>query len=122
MIFFSGGENVTFEGTEGKVHISRSRIDAEPKSILQSKIGPGEIHLYASNSHVGNFLECVKTRKDPIVPVEIGHRSNVICMMSDAAIRLGRKLKWDPAAERYVGDPQANRFLARAMRSPWRLG
>ena len=112
---------VTFEGDAGWVWVTRGRIDAEPKSLLTSTIGPNEIQLYKSNNHKANFLDCVKSRAETIAPVEVAHRSCTVCLLGEIAMRLGRKLKWDPDKERFIGDDLANRMLARTMRSPWQL-
>ena len=112
---------VTFEGDQGWVWVTRGRIDAEPKSLLTSTIGPNEIQLYKSNNHKGNFLDCVKSRAMTIAPVEIAHRSCTVCLLGDIAMHLGRKLKWNPDKEEFIGDEQANRMRAKTMRSPWTL-
>ena len=112
---------VRFEGETGWVWVTRGRIDAEPKSLLESTIGPGETRLYVSNHHKGNFYECVKSRAETIAPVEVGHRSCTACLLGDIAMRLGRKLRWDPDKEEFVGDAQANRMLSRPMRAPWQI-
>ncbi len=112
---------VTFEGDQGWVWATRGRIDTEPKSLLTSAIGPNEIQLYKSNNHKGNFLDCIKSRALTIAPVEVAHRSCTVCLLGEIAMRLGRKLKWDPDKERFTNDDQANRMLARTMRSPWKL-
>ncbi|MFZ2146165.1 MAG: Gfo/Idh/MocA family oxidoreductase [Sedimentisphaerales bacterium] len=117
----SGGGNTRFEGTEGWVLVTRGKIDAEPKSLLTTKIGPDEIHLYNSNDHRQDFLDCIKSRKDPIASVEIGQRTSTVCHLGNIAMMLGRKLKWDPQKERFINDSSANNMLARAMRAPWRL-
>jgi len=114
-------QGVVFEGTEGWVYVRRGFIDAEPKSLLSSTIGPNEVHLYKSNNHKANLLECIKSRAETVAPVEIGHRSCSVCLLGEIAMRLGRKLKWDPDAEQFIGDEQANRMLSRPMRSPWTL-
>jgi predicted dehydrogenase len=114
-------QGILFEGDEGWVYVMRGKIDAQPKSLLTSTIGPDEIHLYKSNNHKGNWLECIKSRAETIAPVEIGHRSCTVCLLGEIAMRLGRKLKWDPDTEQFIGDDQANRMLWRPMRSPWRL-
>ena len=114
-------QGVVFEGIEGWVGVMRGRIDAEPKSLLNSTIGPDEIHLYKSNNHKANFLECIKSRKQTVAPVEIGHRSCSVCLLGDIAMRLGRKLKWDPDKEQFLNDDGANRMLSKPMRSPWCL-
>jgi predicted dehydrogenase len=112
---------VRFEGDKGWVWVTRGRIDAEPKSLLQETIGAGETKLYVSNNHKGNFYECVKSRKETIAPVEVGHRSCTACLLGDIAMRLSRKLRWDPAKERFLNDEEANKMLSRPMRAPWRL-
>jgi predicted dehydrogenase len=111
----------TFEGTEGWVHVSREHIDAEPKSLLKSIIRPEETHLYYSEDHHGDFLNCVRGRTRPIADVEIGHRSATVCHIGNIAMLLGRKLQWDPVKEQFVNDDEANRYLSRPMRSPWHL-
>jgi len=113
---------VRFEGDKGWIFVTRGAIDAEPKSLLQETIGPGETKLYVSNYHKGNFYECVKSRAETIAPVEVAHRSCSACLLGDIAMRTGLKLKWDPARERFVdNDPVATKMLSRTMRSPWRL-
>jgi hypothetical protein len=114
-------QGILFEGTEGWVYMMRGQIDAEPKSLLTSTIGPDEIHLYKSNNHKANLLECIKSRKETVAPVEVGHRSCSVCLLGDIAMRLGRKLKWDPEKERFLNDEIANRMLSKPMRSPWCL-
>ncbi|MHC4557308.1 MAG: Gfo/Idh/MocA family protein [Planctomycetota bacterium] len=114
-------QGILFEGTEGWVYVKRGQIDAQPKSLLTSTIGPDEIHLYKSNSHKANFIECIKSRAETAAPVEVGHRSCSVCLLGEIAMRLGRKLKWDPEREKFTNDEQANRMLWRPMRSPWHL-
>jgi len=112
---------IRFIGDEGWVHVTRSTLDAEPKSLLQATFGPSDIRLYESNHHIGNFLECVKSRRPTACDIDTTLRSETICHLSEIAMRLRRKLAWDPAAERFVNDDEANRMLERAMRAPWRL-
>jgi predicted dehydrogenase len=114
-------QGILFEGTEGWVSVRRGLIDAGPKSLLTSNIGPNEIHLYKSNNHKANFLECIKSRRKTVAPVEVGHRSCSVCLLGDIAMRLGRKLKWDPEKEQFLNDDGANRMLSKPMRSPWCL-
>lgn len=112
---------IVFEGADGWVHVTRGFIDAHPKSLLDETIGPEETKLYVSNHHKANFYECVRSRAETIAPVEVAHRSCAVCLLGDIAMRLGRKLRWDPAAERFANDDEANRMMARTQRSPWRL-
>ena len=115
-------QGVEFKGTKGRLHVDRARIKAaEPKSLLKTIIGPNEIHLYESDNDDRNFLECVRTRAETASPIEAAHRSTTVCYLGNIAMLLGRKLRWDPEKERFVGDDEANRMLSGAMRSPWRL-
>jgi predicted dehydrogenase len=113
---------VTWEGTDGWVWADRGQHDASSKEILNSEIGPNEIHLYKSDDHYRNFIDCVISRKEPIAPVEVAHRSITICHLGNIAMRLNRdSLKWDPDKEHIVGDPEAAKLLSRPYRSPWKL-
>ncbi len=112
---------VHFEGTDGWLWVSRGGIDANPKSILSSVIGPNEINLYRSSDHIRNFIDCVISRREPIAPVETAHRSITIAHLGNIAMQLGRDLKWDPENECFDNDSEANRMLSRPKRSPWRL-
>lgn len=118
----SDGENgVTFEGSEGSIFVSRDRIGADPPEILETEVGTMPVRLYESRSHRGNWVECMRSRRRPVSDVEIGHRSATVCHMANIALRLGRKLNWDPKTERFVGDDDANRMIARPMRAPYTL-
>ena len=122
----SNGNGVRFEGTEGWVYVSRSELKAEPKSILDTVPGPGEVRLaptVAAKTHMGIWLECIRARspKGLNVPVEIGHRSATVCHLANSAMELGRKVKWDPAGERFVDDAEADRMRDRPSRAPWAL-
>jgi predicted dehydrogenase len=110
-----------FEGTEGWIRVDRGGIEAEPKSLLDSVIGPNEVHLYESDNHIGNFLDCVKTRAETITPAVVACHSIMIAHLGMVAMRLGRKVCWDPVKEHFVNDPAAERFLSRPMRAPWHL-
>jgi predicted dehydrogenase len=112
---------VVFEGTEGWVYVNRGLIETYPKSLLSSKIRSEEIHLYKSTNHKTNFVECIKSRAETIAPAEVAHRSCSACVLGDIAMRLGRKLRWDPEKEQFVGDSEANKMVSRPMRSPWSL-
>jgi predicted dehydrogenase len=112
---------IKFIGDKGWVFVDTGRIDAEPKSILKEEIGPGEIHLYESSNHARNFIDCIRTKQSTAAPVDQAHRSVTVCHLANIAMRLGRKVRWDPAAEQIIGDDEAGRMLSRPMRSPWRL-
>jgi len=114
-------QGILFEGDEGSVFVKRGAIEAEPKSLLAERIGPEETHLGNSSDHAGNFLDCVRTRSTPVSSIDSAVRTDTVCHLSDIAMRLRRRLRWDPKAERFIGDEQADRMLTRSMRSPWHL-
>ncbi len=111
--------HVRFVGTEGSVYVDDDgTIETEPKSLLAArKFGKG----YPQSNHVRNFLDCVKSRRRPIAPAEGAHRANSTCQIANICQQLGRKLTFDPKAEKFVGDPMADRMLARTIREPWRF-
>ena len=113
---------VKWEGEHGWVFVSRGRIDAHPKSLLQEEIGPGEVHLpRSSGGHRRNFIDAVRSRREPIAPIEQAHRTITVAHLGNIAMQLGRKVRWNPDTERFIDDPQAERMRDRAMREPWRL-
>jgi predicted dehydrogenase len=121
MTFRPGGDYTQFTGTEGWIGISRGGIKADPPSLLDIKLKPDDVHLMESRNHGGNFLEAVKYRHDAVSNIDDAVHSDIISHVSDIAIRMGRKIVWDPVAEEIVGDEQASRMLTRAHRQPWRL-
>ncbi len=112
---------VKFTGAEGWLFVQRGGWEASDEKILEEKIGENETRLYVSNDHIRNFLECMRTRREPVCPVETGHRSNTICVITHIAMKLGRKLRWDPQAERFLHDDSANAMLSVAYRKPWAI-
>lgn len=124
LIVDSGVPSIRFEGTEGWVGNRgwRGPLQAEPASLLNEQIGPEEIHLFTCpGGEHRNFLDCVKSRRDPYFPAEIGHRCSSVCHLGNIAMLTGRKLTWDPVEEQFSSDVEANRMRSRAMRSPWHL-
>lgn len=113
---------VTFEGSEGWAWADRGRHHASSREILRSEIGPDEIHLYKSDNHFRNFIDCVISREECIAPAEVAHRSLTICHLGNIAMRLGRQsLKWNPETETIIGDDEATQMLHRPYREPWQL-
>jgi predicted dehydrogenase len=122
LIVTSGTPSLRFEGTDGWIGNQgwRAPLQAEPKSILDSVIGPNEIHLYTCQAgEQRNFLDCVKSRRPCYFPPEVGHRCFTVAHIGNISMLLGRKLRWDPDKEEFIGDGEANRMLSRPMRSPW---
>ncbi|MBN1360356.1 MAG: Gfo/Idh/MocA family oxidoreductase [Sedimentisphaerales bacterium] len=112
---------VRFEGTEGVVEVTREQLITEPDSLRRQSLASGDVHLYESKEHPDNFLACVRTRTRPASDADVGYRSITVCHLGNIAYWLQRPLRWDPMAERFTDDPQADRLLARAMRSPWQI-
>jgi predicted dehydrogenase len=124
---------IRFEGSEGWIFVTRGgysitasdpvtlarnakALSASDPKILASRIGPNEIHLYKSANHHGNWLDSIRSRQQPACPVEVGHRSTSACLLAHIAMKLRRKLYWDPAKERFNDDDEANGLLSRPQR------
>jgi hypothetical protein len=113
----------TFEGTEGVVRIDNM---GQNFVVVPNKLKPKPVvdaeRYHSGDDHVRNFLDCIKSRSEPTAPVEIGHRTGTICHLGNIAIQLKAKLKWDPHAERFVGErsDEANKLLNRESRDAWK--
>jgi predicted dehydrogenase len=110
---------IKFEGSDGWIFVTRGRIEASQPELLSTPLPASATRLYASDNHMRNFFDCVRSREQPICDAEIGHRSVSVCHLGVIALRLGRKLQWYPTKEQFVGDNDANTWLAREMRKPW---
>ncbi|CCG99291.1 oxidoreductase domain protein [Fibrella aestuarina BUZ 2] len=127
---------IRFEGTEGWIFVTRGNytatasdpvaaagntkaLDASDPRILTSKLGPNEVHLPVSDDQHGNWLQSIQSRKPPIAPIEVGHRSCSACLLHHATMKLKRKLYWDPAREQFKNDPEANALLSRPQRAAY---
>ena len=110
---------VKFEGSDGWIWVTRGKIEASDPEMLVTPLPSNAIRLAESNDHMGNFFDSIQSRKPPICEAEIGHRSATVCHLGVISLRLGRKLHWNPQAERFVGDDEANRWLTRELRKPW---
>ena len=113
------GGGVHFFGTEGWIHVDRGRLEASDEKILKEVIGKNETRLYKSLSHMENFVDCVRSREETITPVDIGHRSISVGLLGEIAMITGEKLHWDPKAEKFSDNTNANRLLQRPYRGPW---
>lgn len=116
---FGQRHGVRFQGTAGWLWVTRGHIESSIPEILKEPLSSKAERLYQSNDHVGNFVESVRSRKKAICDAEIGHRSATMCHLGVTAVRLGRKLKWNPDREEFVNDPEAAATIAREMRKPW---
>ena len=115
------GGGTTWYGEKGWISVDRGRLDASDPLILKEVIGENEIHLYKSEDHVGNFLECIKSRGETIAPAEIAHRSISVGLLGEIAMTTGSKIHWDPAKQEIIGNPTASRLITRPYRKPWNL-
>lgn len=137
-MYTSGGytNGIRYEGSDGWIFVSRGNyvastsdpvaaenskkaLDASDPEILKSEIADDELHLYVSEEQHGNWLDCIKSRKQPISTVEIGHRACTVCLISHIAMKVPGLLKWDPRQERFIGNDQANSMLRRPQRRPY---
>jgi len=120
-----GNPSIRFIGTQGWVGNTgwRGKVEASSEKILNSVIEPGEVRLYTNPAgEHDDFLKCVKSRKDPYFPVDIGHRVSTVCHLANIAIKVGARLKWDPVKEEFIGNDAANELRkVRPMRAPWSL-
>lgn len=127
----SGGNGVRFHGTDGWLWVSRLNIEASDMDIIRGELDAGTARRYdglneleeipGTDLHHENWLDSIQTRQPCRAPIETGHRSASVCHLGNIALRLGRKLRWDPAAEAFDGDPAADILANKPMRAPWRL-
>ncbi len=137
-MYTSGGfpNGIRYEGTDGWIFVSRGNyqatasdpvarersamaLNASDPAILESEIKENEIHLYVSEEQHGNWLDCIRSRKDPISPIEIGHRACSVCLLSHIAMKIPGTLQWNPKTEKFIGNEAANAMLARPQRAPY---
>jgi predicted dehydrogenase len=136
-VYTSGGfpNGIRYEGTDGWIFVTRGAyratasdpipegstkaLDASSEDILRSQIGEDEIHLYVSEEQHGNWLDCIQSGKQPISPVEIGHRACSVCLISHIAMKIPGVLKWNPETEKFIDNDVANSMLSRPQRYPY---
>jgi hypothetical protein len=106
-------------GSKGWIWVSRQGVRTEPESLAKTVIRPDEKRVLFSDDHKRNFLDAIRKRAQPISPIVSAVHAETACQQADIAMQLQRKLRWDPKAERFINDEQANRMLSRAIRAPW---
>jgi hypothetical protein len=149
VIATEGRNGLMFEGDKDRIFVNRGTLAGKPIDALAAEFGvkPAELpfqpgvrekfygvypddnasrtlkagKLDAIVNHMGNFFDCIKTRRLPISDVASQHRSVSTCHLANIAIRLGRKLRWDPDKELFVGDEAANTWLRREQRKPYQI-
>ena len=124
-IFVTRTENVTASdpatGTPANPRLKQTGLDARNPAVLDSVVGPDEIHLYVSKDQHRNWLDCIRSRQQPISPVEIGHRACSTCLLHHIAMKAKRRLHWDPQKEQFPDGDEANALLSRPERTPYTL-
>ena len=119
-IVHGGPSGCTFEGSNGIISVDRGKIESRPGSILETPLEDSDFHLpVIADNHKQNWLDCIATGKRPVADVEVGARTSQICILANMGYHLRRTLKWDPAKEEFINDPQANAMRSRSNRAPW---
>lgn len=124
---------IRFEGSEGWVEFTEQGLGSSPESLLSTQLGPSDERLPVTSptqtvanpgrpyaDHLRNFLDCVKSREEPVEPVEVGHRTASLCHLGNIALQRMKRLDWDPEAERFLNDDQANEMLGFPRREDWK--
>jgi predicted dehydrogenase len=132
----NGRNGIMFTGSEGRIFVNRGTIAGKAVDELSSRPLPREkFTIYPDNlerpersgkldaivNHMGDFFDCVVSRKNPVSNVECQHRSVSTCHLGNIALKLGRKLNWDPDKEEFVNDPEANGLLSRPQRAGYEV-
>ena len=117
-----------FTGEKGKIEINRNKFTTNPKDLIKNPPPESEaakwsdeVALWQAKYHMENWLQCIKSRQVPVADVEIGHRSISVCHLANIARQVGRKLRWDPEKEVFLGDDEANHYLSRPRRKGYEL-
>lgn len=118
---FDRGWAVQFNGTKGKIEVSRSFLDSDIEGLVDRKIGENEKRVYFSDNHYQDWISAIRNRTKPICDVEIGHRSASICNIANIAYQLQRPLTWNPVKEKFKGDRVANKMRGKDYRKPYKL-
>jgi predicted dehydrogenase len=115
---------MTVVGVEGMLFVTRGKLTCTLPDLIppfSQDLKGMELHTQDIRNHHKNFLDCIRSRKLPIGDAEIGHRSATVCHLANIAIRIGRKIRWDPQAERILDDAEAAAMCAKPYRAPWTL-
>jgi len=119
---FPMGMGVTWYGENGWIHVDRGDIiTASKPELISEELGANKKSLYKSNDHFSNFLECVRSRKETIAPVEVAHRSISVALLGEIVMKTNQKIQWDPEKEQIINNVNASKLLTRSFRAPWKL-
>jgi len=115
------GGGATWYGEKGWINVDRGRLEASDPKILKEVIGANEIQIYKSDNHWQNFIDCVRSRKEAIAPIEVAYRAISVALLGEIAMTTGQKIQWNPEKQEIIGNPMASRLLSRPYRQPWIL-
>lgn len=118
-MFHGGANGILFTGSDGRIEVNRGYLKSWPDEIIKTPIGPNDVHLYASDNHMQNWVDCIRSRRKPICDVAVGASSVTIGLLGNIAYWTGRTLRWDAAKQQIVGDEAASRLLDRPKRAPY---
>jgi hypothetical protein len=116
-----GDGGACFVGTTGRIAVDRSNIVSYPASVLREPLRPDDERVYYADSHSGNFLECIRSRRATICNPQVAAYTINVILTGGIALALQRNLRWDPVKLRFARDDAANRLLSYTPRPPWRL-
>ncbi|MEM9280930.1 MAG: gfo/Idh/MocA family oxidoreductase, partial [Verrucomicrobiota bacterium] len=118
---YKGRRGCHFIGSEGYLFVDRKSLESDPVSILETPLDNSDWHLSdIGTNHQRNWIDCIRSGDAPVADVEIGHRTNTVCLLANIGYWLGRDLEWDPTMERFERDEEANALLHHDDREPWR--
>lgn len=120
-MYHGGPSGCTFEGTKGTIYVDRDKFQVTPEELGKAEVKDDHEAVYYSTNHHRNWIECIKSRKQTICPAEVGHRSASVCHLGNLGYQLRTTLKWDPKAERFEGNDEANKLVNPAYREEWRV-
>ncbi len=117
---YEGRSGCHFFGTKGYIFVDRKTLESDSPKILETPLEKNDWRLEEIGSnHQRNWVDCIKSGKKPVADVEIGHRTNTICLLGNIGYWLNRPLEWDPKKEQFKGDKEANALIHQKDRSPW---
>jgi len=127
------GNGITFYGDNGKIYVNRGKLSLwlgeklktdDPKeceAMLPELLPANAVRLYESSNHLGNWLDCMRSRKAPICDVETGQRTATVCNLVNISCFHHQNLKWNPNNESFVDGTGQRAWLGREYRQPWKL-
>jgi predicted dehydrogenase len=115
-----GRSGCVFVGTKGEIYVDRRTLESTPDGILKTPLEKNDFHLpKIAARHQFNWIDCIRSGERPVADVEIGHRTNTVCMLANLGYQLNRELHWDPKREEFKGDVGANSMIQQRDRAPW---